>query len=393
MPAQNPTTKERLAANRRHLRFWRFITRPAKWWTGRKFNFTFDDAGSIEGPYLVLCNHVTNYDPILVGLTLHNQAYFVAAENVLHKGFASRMLMRYFCPIIHQKGQMGLRSAKEMQQTLKAGSSVVLFPEGNRCFAGLTEDIPPVTAKIAKKAGKLVCLRLEGGYLTQPRWGTTLRKGQLHCRLANVYDAEQLKAMTDEEVLAAIREDLFEDAFARQRELGIDAPDFEGEHLALGLESALFMCPDCEGISTLRSDDEGIFCTSPGCRFHTDYTPQGFFDSGRFTTVAEWDAWQQEQLAALMTAHAPGETLFADDITLHLENSETPGRILGLTDGIFFQADGKDALHPLTGFAIFSRNTIVAQVGNPAQSCTLTGDMRFNALKYRYLYHLLDAHA
>ena len=35
----------------------------------------------IDGPFLLVSNHVTSWDPLLVGISLgHHQAYFVASE-------------------------------------------------------------------------------------------------------------------------------------------------------------------------------------------------------------------------------------------------------------------------------------------------------------------------
>ena len=107
----NCTTAERFAHHRRHVRFWNFAKHVVPFWARRKVNLTYDSLADVEPPFLLLCNHTTNLDPIFVGMALGRQGYFVATENLLHKGFVTKLLMRYFCPIIHQKGRLGLRSA------------------------------------------------------------------------------------------------------------------------------------------------------------------------------------------------------------------------------------------------------------------------------------------
>ncbi|MBE6700135.1 MAG: hypothetical protein E7584_07870 [Ruminococcaceae bacterium] len=49
-----------------------------------KFNFKFKKPKKEELPenYIVLSNHVTDYDPILVGLSFPHQMYFVASEHI-----------------------------------------------------------------------------------------------------------------------------------------------------------------------------------------------------------------------------------------------------------------------------------------------------------------------
>ena len=95
MPNVYPTAKERLDARPRHQRFWRFASPLARLLGKVRFNYTFDDLSGIEPPYLLLCNHVLDLDPINVGAAMGNQGYFVATENLLHLGVWTKLLMRY----------------------------------------------------------------------------------------------------------------------------------------------------------------------------------------------------------------------------------------------------------------------------------------------------------
>lgn len=364
-------------------------------------------------------------DPLFVGAAAYNQIYFVATENVMQKGRLSKLLARYLNPIIHQKGRAGLRSTMEMLRTMKGGASVALFPEGNRTFNGLTWSIPFATAKLAKKSGvKLVTVRLEGGYLTQPRWGHGFRKGRVFCRLVNVYEPADLKAMSDDEVYQHMCDDLRENAFERQNEIAAaeGAPvSFKGKDPAYGLETALFMCPECGAMSALTSDSDSVRCT---CGHKATYLPTGFFEGGRFQTMLEWDQWQHAELMKLLregtepTAEvavaddaaaesAAGEAaseaepsvrrlLFADQVTAKLigENHEIAksiaGEVRAYTDGFgFVPKSGEEVLfayEDIVGVGLFLRNTLIAHVGKDALHYELNGAESFNALKYKYVY-------
>ena len=409
----NCTTADRFAARARHIRMWNFGKVVVPPWIRLRYNFTYESLRDIEPPFLLLANHVTNPDPVFVGIALGHQGYYVATENLLHKGFITRLLMRYFCPIIHQKGKLGLRSAKEIQQALKEGAVVILFPEGSRTFNGLSLPIPPVTAKMARKAGKVVCVRFQGGYLTQPRWSTTVRKGRLHLAKTLVLDAEQMKPMSDAELQEAIVAALSEDAYARQEEIAAaeGAPvAFRGPHLALGMESTFFMCPDCGRIGTLVSDDAGVHCTAEACGFAATYLPTGYLEGGRFATMTEWDLWQHAQLdARIAAAKAAGEgaepvQLFADDVIVDRYNesheliASVPGQLSVFSGSepfaTFAPKDGEPArITPgdIEGMALFVRNTLIAHVGKPAQHYEVRGadDLRFNAVKYSYAFDAL----
>ena len=403
MPITYPTVQERLDARPRHVRFWRFAHPLARLLGKIKFNYTYDDLSGIEPPYLLLCNHVLNLDPVLVGVAMGRQGYFVATENLMHLGIWTKLLMRFCCPIIIQKGRIGLRSTRELLKTVAGGASVALFPEGDRSFDGLTAEIPPATAKVARKAGKLVCVRFEGGFLTYPRFATTMRKGRLHLSLVGVYDAETMAAMTDDELAAAIARDLHEDAYARQDEIARaegKPVSFKGRHLALGMESTLFACPGCGAFSTLASDDHCIWCTAPGCSFSARYTPEGYLEGGRFRTITAWDAWQRERLEQVMAETASDQPIFSDHVTLdrydddHNLLSTVPGTLAAFVDHATFTPDAADGkplrvdIRDIEGIGIFLRNTLIAHVAGSAGHYEARGDIPFNALKYRYVYRI-----
>lgn len=128
---------------------------------------------------------------MLVGVASEKHLYFVASEHIMRKGFATKLLMRYLKPIIHMKGCQGINTVKQMIKTLRDGQNVCIFPEGNRSFNGLTCDFEPSIAKVARRSGaKLITYRIEGGYFTQPRWSTTLRKGKIKVLFCTLYDAK-----------------------------------------------------------------------------------------------------------------------------------------------------------------------------------------------------------
>ena len=104
MPSLNPTAEERLEHRERHRRIWRFAHPLARLFAKLRYNYSYDDLSGIEPPYLLVCNHVLNLDPVLVGAAMGEQGYFVATENLLHLGTVTKLLMRYLCPIIIQKG-------------------------------------------------------------------------------------------------------------------------------------------------------------------------------------------------------------------------------------------------------------------------------------------------
>lgn len=357
-----------------------------------RFNYVYDDLSRIEGPYLLLANHNLELDPALVGVAAGKQLYFVASEHILRKGLGTWFLMTFFKPIIHMKGRQGLNTVKEMLKTLKSGQSVCIFPEGNRSFNGLTGEILPSIGKVARKSGaKLVTYRLEGGYLSQPRWSTTLRKGKLRGRLIREYSIDELKSMTEEQLNEAICRDLYEDAYETQKR---EKVAFKGKSLALGMETTIFACPSCGRMGGLHTDSDHLYCD---CGFKAKYDAYGELtdDSGRKYTVTQLDSNQQRILQEqTQNWEAEEEPLFSDAVTAceidkeHALVKEEAGSLNAYKWG--FECCGRRLPYDqLMGMAIYSRNAMILHVNGMEGHLEIKADKVFCALKYLYLYKFL----
>ena len=290
----------------RHQKIWRVLYALAHRFICRKFALRHEDL-HVDGPCLVIPNHVTTWDPLLVAMSLREkQVYFVASEHIFRWGAVTKLLNWLVAPIARRKGSTGADTVKAILRHLKAGHSVCLFAEGECTWDGKTGPVFPATGKLAKRCGaSLVTYRLEGGYLSLPRWSKKVRRGRMFGHPVGIYPPEVLADMSADEVSAVIDRDLYEDAWARQAE---DPAHYRGKRIAEGLEKALYLCPGCHRIGTLRTGDDRLFCD---CGMETRYLDTGFFDPPEpFPSVAEWDAWQAEQLRARAFDH--GEALFSD---------------------------------------------------------------------------------
>lgn len=296
--------------NKRHSFIWRFLRPLVKLIVWIKFNFKAKDV-DVEGPYIVLCNHVTDWDPLLLGTAFKKQMYFVASEHILRLGFVSKLLVWLVDPIARQKGGSAAGTVKAVMRTVKGGCNVAIFPEGNRSWDGLTRDFPASTGKLIRSCGcTLVTYRLKGGYFSSPRWaGARVHRGRMSGEVAGIYTAEELKAMKVDEINALIARDLAVDAYAEQREEMIA---YKGNAIAEDLETLLFTCPKCGAMHKMVSRGDMFRCES--CGMETRFTPTGFFEGGElpFDDVCSWNRWQDGQLRAFLDG-AGDELLFSDD--------------------------------------------------------------------------------
>ena len=355
-----------------------------------KFNYEYDSLKEIEGPYLLLANHNMELDPVLVGEAVGKQIYFVASEHLMRKGFVTKLLMHFVKPIIHMKGRQGAKTVKQMLRELQEGHKVCIFPEGNRSFNGVTMDMEASIARVAKKAKvKLITFRIEGGYLSQPRWSTGTRRGKTRGRLINIYTPEQLSEMSDAQICEAIIADLHEDAYETQKR---EQVKFKGKNLALGLESTVFVCPKCGEIGKLHSEDDRFYCE---CGFSSVYDAYGYLTDteGKVYTVTELDEIQQKVLKERVENCDANDALFEDQVTMyriganHELISTEVGSLSAFTDRLEFGGDTYD-FKGMDGMAIYSRNALVFHHEKLEGHLEVKSDIGFNALKYLYLYQM-----
>ena len=215
----------------------------------RIYAFRTEFTEGLDGPFLLLANHVTAVDPVLICTSFRQQMYIVASEHLMQKGFGSRLLRFLFAPIARRKGDTAVTTVKQMLSYLKAGYNVCVFPEGTCSFDGTNPPFLPTIGKVAKAAKvSLVTYRFTGGYFTLPRWGRGIRRGAYAGHTVRIYSPDELKTMSDGEINAHIRADLEENAYARQAQNPVA---YRSRRRAELLESAFFLCPQCRRVGTL----------------------------------------------------------------------------------------------------------------------------------------------
>ena len=291
-----------------HQKIWRILYALCHRWICRKFHLTHEDL-RVEGPVLLIPNHVSAWDPLLVAMSLRDkQVYYVASEHLFRLGPVTKLLNALVAPIPRRKASSGADTVKACLRHLREGHSVCLFAEGEQCWDGRSAPIFPATGKLVRSSGAtLVTFRLEGGYLSLPRWGRGVRRGAVHGHPVGVYPPERLRQMSPQAINEQIERDIREDAWERQRQNPVP---YRGKHPAEGMERALYACPGCRRIGTLQTRNDRIFCP---CGFSRRYTETGFFEpAAPFATIADWDDWQRERLRRREFPHGE-DCLFSDE--------------------------------------------------------------------------------
>ena len=342
----------------RHQKIYGLLYHLVKWPVRAIFNYSCQEE-KLEEPTLVVSNHVTDCDFFFVALGLKgSHMYYVASEHIFRLGWLSKVINWVVAPIARRKGTTAMDTAMTMMRKLRAGHSVCVFGEGESTWNGQSIPVYPATATLARVSGKpLKTFRIEGGHLTMPRWGKGIRRGKVYGHVVNTYTPEQLKAMTTEEVNEAINRDLYEDAWERQKKQRVR---YRGARRAEAVETALFLCPECKRIGTIRGKGNKVSCE---CGFSVSITEYGTFEPAQpFENMAQWDHWQME---CLQKADYAQDARLADmNITLYRLSPEKGKEQLAkgtlvLEDGELRLGEYAFALEKITNLALIQKRIAV----------------------------------
>ena len=276
--------------NKRHVIIYRILW-PLAWLFIRlRLNYRCEKPKNLPKQYMVLSNHATDYDPVIIATSFPDQMYFMASEHIARWGFLSKLIRWLVDPILLSKGAPTAAVVMELLRRVRAGHNVCFFPEGLRTWDGVTNPIPPATGKLVKKAGcALITYKLTGGYFASPMWGgANVRRGPVRGSIVHIYSAEEVAAMTPAQLQQVICRDLYEDAYARQAQEMAQYPSRAG---AAGLETLAYICPQCGARDSFTACGDEIACDC-GCMI--GYDDFGMLHGCGHETVKQLYAWQKE---------------------------------------------------------------------------------------------------
>ncbi len=265
-----------------------------------------------DEPVLILANHTSDMDFLVVASYISNHMYFVASEHVTAMGLFGKGFEAWFNPVKVTKGSSKTGGVMDIMRRLRRGNCVLLFCEGRLSHDGKSTYIAPATAKLAKSVKcKVVTFRSSGGFFIEPRWQTYLNRGKLFSSgIVHEYTRDEIAEMSNEEMLVHIREDLYVDAYAEQRER---MQPFKFRHGIRDITRYYDVCPRCGGIDTLKAEGMSVRCT---CGYEMTCDDYGFFHASPqlISTAQDWEA---VQLDAYRREFEAGHFFREEGVTLY----------------------------------------------------------------------------
>lgn len=88
-----------------------------------------------NGPVLICSNHISNYDPVVVGITAPRDIYFMAKEELFSKKLIGSLLLKLHAfPV--KRGMKDRQALRKALDVLGDNKVLGLFPEGTRSKTG-----------------------------------------------------------------------------------------------------------------------------------------------------------------------------------------------------------------------------------------------------------------
>jgi len=216
-----------------------------------------------KGPHIVLSNHYTMIDFLIVMLSLYpHKLNAVGAQ----KWFLYKPLNKLLPAVgVIPKNMFDpdVRSIINIKTVLNRGDGILLFPEGrctsSQAYAGMHKS----TGKLVQKFGvPVISSYVEGAEICLPHWRKGFRFGRARVTYRNLFSEEDVRSMSIDEINDAIDARLSgaEGALPTKKPFRT----VWSRRLAEGLQKILYYCPKCDMEYTMVTDRNTIRCTACG---------------------------------------------------------------------------------------------------------------------------------
>ena len=341
---------------------------------------------------VILCNHVTTLDPVLVGLKFNKPVFYMTSKHVFQNRWIGKLLKFLVNPIPKEKiNKSDIAAIKMCMQIAKENGSICIFAEGNRTFSGKLGYVDPAIIKLVKRLGKtLIICNILGGYGSDPRWSNGIRRGKMQITVKNTYTAEQMQEMSNDTLYQQVVSDMTVDEFST----GIR---FKSKRRAECLESILHICPICGKEHRLYSRYHEVRCSGCGnvVVYNEDMTLSCDNKAFPFRYVHQWYDYQ---LDALQNKEFPvGKRIYADEIALYKPQMWQKKELVGkgqiqlYDDSIRFVFSDGELFLPMAevlGITLIGNRIMDIYVGDVTYR--VKADHATNLIKYMHTYYIMQ---
>jgi 1-acyl-sn-glycerol-3-phosphate acyltransferase len=175
---------------------WKFAQLLVRVWTSVTFDLKVYGLKNVPraGGVLMVSNHQSLLDPLLLGARLHRpMSYMAKSELFTHTAFAWLIRSLGAFPVRQGAGDVG--AIKETVARLQEGRMLNIFPEGARTEDGQIGPMLPGVALVVRRAGvPIVPVAIDGSYQAWPKGSRSCRRHPIRMVYGPPLDVTGMKA-------------------------------------------------------------------------------------------------------------------------------------------------------------------------------------------------------
>lgn len=145
-----------------------------------------------SGGVLLLTNHQSYLDPVLIGVQLRRPLAYLAKSELFNNPLFGA-LIRALNAFPVRQGRADVGAMKESIRLLQAGYVLNIFPEGSRCEDGNLQPMLPGAALVVKRAKvPVVPVAIDGSFRAWPKYRRIFRPSVIRVRFGQPVRLDQL---------------------------------------------------------------------------------------------------------------------------------------------------------------------------------------------------------
>lgn len=159
-----------------------------------------------DGGVLVVSNHQSHLDPVLVGLAIDRRMSYLARQSLFTFAPLRWMILSVGAIPLDREGT-GLAGLKESLKRLKRQEMLLVFPEGTRSRDGEVAPFKPGFCALARRSKlRLLPVAIDGAFDAWPRTSPFPHFGTVHVHLGKPMTPAEVAALrTDDELVAEVQ--------------------------------------------------------------------------------------------------------------------------------------------------------------------------------------------
>ena len=156
-----------------------------------------------SGPFLMIANHQSFLDPILVQAVCPRILHSMAKSTQFGSPMFRRLLTQlYSFPV--RRFEVDPQAVRQVLRRLEQGNGVIIYIEGERSWDGRLQPPRLGTVRLALKAGApIVPVRVDGAYDAWPRWHRKIKRNRIRIEFREPFRLPQLDHRKEREPYVA----------------------------------------------------------------------------------------------------------------------------------------------------------------------------------------------